>query len=128
MAQVSTIPTVGIRGRTAALALSATFVVGMAVGMAVSGVALPNVGSGGGAALNPVWSSTEAMQAWLDYRAGERAALGVGGGSSGLVTQAWLDYRAGERADLTATAWTAAESERAWLDYRAGERGDLSAP
>jgi hypothetical protein len=102
MAQVSTIPTIGIRARTAAFAMTATFVVGIVVGAAASGFVLPTVGAQAGAALNPAWSATEATQAWLDYRAGERAALGTDMGTSELETPAWLDYRAGERADLSA--------------------------
>ena len=35
--------------------------------------------------------------------------------------QAYLDYRAGERA-LPTVSYTQAELEKAWMDFRAGER------
>ncbi len=44
--------------------------------------------------------------------------------TSDATLQAWLDYRAGERADLVSPS----AAQAAWNSYRAGERGDAAQP
>jgi hypothetical protein len=82
----------GFRGRTVSIALAAVFAVGMLTGLAAARVPWPT--------LVPVAEPATARDAgW----------------------QAYLDYRAGERA-LPTVSYTQAELEKAWMDFRAGER------
>ncbi len=85
----------GLRARTAAFAMAATFAAGVIAGMVVPQVRLP----AGAAPAGTVGVSDAArVQAYQDYRRGERDLFATERASE----QAWQTYRAGERGDPTA--------------------------
>jgi hypothetical protein len=88
----------GLRFRTAAVAMTATFAVGLLAGLTV-----PRVGPSSGPA----------------------AATAIGAPALTVESQAYQEYRRGERDNLLATG---PATEKAWLSYRAGERGDPPTP
>ena len=85
----------GLRVRTAAVAMTATFAVGVFAGLVVPQVRLP----AGAAPAGTVRVSDAAReQAYQDYRRGERDLFATERASE----EAWQTYRAGERGDPTA--------------------------
>jgi hypothetical protein len=88
----------GLRVRTAAVAMTATFAVGLLAGLSVPWISLPSGGT------QPTVVGDPALTA---------------------ESQAYQEYRRGERDSLLATGPAA---EKAWLTYRAGERGDPPTP
>lgn len=88
----------GLRVRTAAVAMTATFAVGLLAGLSVPWIHLPS------AATQPTV---------------------VGATAATVASEAYQEYRHGERDSLLANGPAA---EKAWLTYRAGERGDPPTP
>jgi hypothetical protein len=85
----------GLRVRTAAVAMTATFAVGVFAGLFVPQVRLPS----GAASAGAVGASDVARaQAYQEYRRGERDLFAT----ERVAQQAWQAYRAGERGDPTA--------------------------
>jgi hypothetical protein len=87
-----------LRARTAAVAMTATFAVGLLAGLSAPRIGLPSGGT---------------------------QATVVGAAAVDMASQAYQDYRRGERDFLVATE---PATVKAWLTYRAGERGDPAAP
>jgi len=85
----------GLRVRTAAVAMTATFAVGVFVGLVVPQVRLP---SGAAPARAAGASDAARVQAYQEYRRGERDLFAT----ERVAEQAWQTYRAGERGDPTA--------------------------
>jgi hypothetical protein len=85
----------GLRVRTAAVAMTATFAVGVFAGLVVPQVRLP---SGAAPARAAGVSDAASVQAYQEYRRGERDLFATERASE----QAWQAYRAGERGDPTA--------------------------
>ena len=89
----------GLRVRTAAVAMTATFVVGVFAGLVVPQVRLPSgAAPASAAALSDAASDVATVQAYQDYRRGERDLFAT----ERAAEQAWQTYRAGERGDPTA--------------------------
>jgi hypothetical protein len=82
----------GLRIRTAAFAMTATFAVGLLAGLVVPQVRLP---SGTAPASAAGASDAARVQAYQEYRRGERDLFATERAAEG----AWLVYRAGERGD-----------------------------
>jgi hypothetical protein len=89
----STLSRPGIIRRTRGVGFALTFVVGVAVGLAVPQLSRSSVTGGGSSTISP----STAIEAWRVYRAGERA-LDAEVFTTDQVERAWLDFRAGERA------------------------------
>jgi hypothetical protein len=83
-----------LRVRTAAVAMTATFLVGVIAGLVVPQVRLPSGAVSTGAVSA---SNVERAQAYQEYRRGERDLLAA----EKVVEEAWQAYRAGERGDPT---------------------------
>lgn len=88
----------GLRVRTAVVAMTATFAVGLLAGLSVPWISLPSGGT---------------------------QPTVVGATAVNVPSQAYQEYRHGERDSLLATGPAA---EKAWLTYRAGERGGPPTP
>jgi hypothetical protein len=121
------LPASVLRARSTALALVATFTIGVLTGLFAPKIALPLAGARPEIAAGIPVAAVDSA-AYQSYRSGERADLIAAGSASQPETlRAWRDYRAGERADLTVVdAGSQGAALRAWLDYRAGERGELT--
>jgi len=85
----------GLRTRTAAFAMTATFAVGLFAGLVVPQVRMPTGTTPASAAGA---SDAARVQAYQEYRRGERDLLATERAAKG----AWLVYRAGERGDPAA--------------------------
>jgi pimeloyl-ACP methyl ester carboxylesterase len=111
------------------LGIAAFIVAGVSVGGEIAAERAMTAGQAPATRTAATCSSTAAQQAWLDYRAGERADLAPANAAAAqaVARRAWLDYRAGERGDVAPANVAAAQAlaRQAWLDYRAGERADL---
>lgn len=108
-------PAIGTYTRVMALFGTIVAVVLLAVAIAYGAIMV-------GAALNsrattPTSGAAVTTRAALDFRVGERAALGV---SALQATRAANDFRSGERGDGNASA------AQLNTDFRSGERGDTA--